>query len=134
MNPHYPLVAERAAHRCEYCHAPEAIFNVPFEVEHIIPLGKDGADEASNWALACRSCNLNKSDYIESLDALTRERVRLFHPRQDRWTDHFAVESTPPFHIHGQTAIGRATLEQLKINSLRQLAARAQWIELRLFP
>jgi hypothetical protein len=37
VNPHYPLVAERAAHRCEYCHAPEAIFNFPFEVEHIIP-------------------------------------------------------------------------------------------------
>lgn len=38
MNPNYPPVAERAGHRCEYCHAPEAIFNVLFEVEHIIPL------------------------------------------------------------------------------------------------
>jgi len=42
MNPHYPLVAERAGHRCEYCHAPETIFNVPFEVEHFIPLAKEG--------------------------------------------------------------------------------------------
>ena len=37
MNPNYPFVAERACHRCEYCHAPEAIFNFPFEVEHIVP-------------------------------------------------------------------------------------------------
>ena len=27
MNPRYSRVAERAAHCCEYCQAPEAIFN-----------------------------------------------------------------------------------------------------------
>ena len=37
MNDWYPLVAERAGHRCEYCLAPEAVFNFPFEVEHIFP-------------------------------------------------------------------------------------------------
>ena len=37
MNPRYAPVAERAGHRCEYCRAPEAIFNFPFEVEHIVP-------------------------------------------------------------------------------------------------
>ena len=58
MNPHYPLVAPRAAHHCEYCRAPEAVFNMAFEVEHIIPPLHGGLDEASNWALACRSCNL----------------------------------------------------------------------------
>ena len=47
MNPRYPFVAERAAHRCEYCRAPEAIFNFPFEVEHIIPLSRDGHDDDS---------------------------------------------------------------------------------------
>jgi hypothetical protein len=36
MNPRHARVAARAAHRCEYCHAPEALFNFPFEVEHII--------------------------------------------------------------------------------------------------
>ena len=38
MNPHYPEVALRAGHRCEYCYAPEAVFNLPLEVEHIVPL------------------------------------------------------------------------------------------------
>lgn len=28
MNPFYTLVADRAAHRCEYCHAPELVFNL----------------------------------------------------------------------------------------------------------
>ncbi len=29
MNPHYTQVALMAGHRCEYCHAPEAVFNLP---------------------------------------------------------------------------------------------------------
>ena len=57
MNTYYAGVAERAGHRCEYCHAPEAIFNLPFEVEHIVPTSRDGPDDESNQALACRACN-----------------------------------------------------------------------------
>lgn len=44
MNPRYASVAARAGHRCEYCHAPEAVFNFPFEVEHVVPPGLLGAD------------------------------------------------------------------------------------------
>jgi hypothetical protein len=134
MNPNYALVAERARHRCEYCHAPEAVFNVPFEVEHIVPLAQGGLHKDSNWALACRSCNLNKSDRTSSTDPETQQQVRLFHPRKDNWSHHFAVGDTPPFHVHGLTPIGRATVEQMKMNSSLQLAARAQWMVLRLFP
>ena len=134
MNPNYPLVAERAGHRCEYCHAPEAVFNMPFEVEHIIPLTKDGSDEASNWALACRACNLSKSNHIDGIDPLTQQRVRLFHPRQDKWTEHFAVDEVSLFNLQGRSPIGRATIVLLRMNSHLQLAARAQWLELRLFP
>ena len=54
MNRHYAGVAERAGHRCEYYHAPEAVFNLPFEVEHIVPTSRDGPDEESNQALALR--------------------------------------------------------------------------------
>ena len=41
-------VAERAGHRCEYCHAREAIFNLPFEVEQIVPTSRGGPDDESN--------------------------------------------------------------------------------------
>lgn len=37
MNPNYTSVANRANHCCEYCRAPEIIFNFAFEVEHIRP-------------------------------------------------------------------------------------------------
>ncbi|WP_293142745.1 HNH endonuclease [Okeania sp. SIO3I5] len=60
MNPKYPFVAKRAKHLCEYCYAPEVIFNLAFEVEHIIPIAKGGLNEVQNLALACRICNLRK--------------------------------------------------------------------------
>ena len=82
MNPRHGRVAERAAHRCEYCRAPEAVFNFPFEVEHIVPTFCGGADLESNWALSCRACNLHKGVHREAIDAQTGVLVPLFHPRQ----------------------------------------------------
>ncbi len=84
MNPRYQRVALRAGHRCEYCHAPEVIFNFPFEVEHIIPLSRDGEDTESNWALSCRSCNLHKWSHVSGMDAKGQKENRLFHPREDQ--------------------------------------------------
>jgi hypothetical protein len=52
MNPHYASVAERAQHRCEYCQAPEIVFNFPFEVEHIILISRQGNTDEANLALA----------------------------------------------------------------------------------
>lgn len=133
MNPRYPRVAQRAAHHCEYCRAPEATFNFPFEVEHVLPLVRGGLDEESNWDLSCRSCNLHKSNHTEGFDPETRMPARLFHPRQERWNDHFRVEAAGG-RILGVTAVGRATVNCLQMNSPAQLAARGQWMRLRLFP
>jgi 5-methylcytosine-specific restriction endonuclease McrA len=91
MNPHYPEVALRAEHRCEYCHAPEAVFNLPLEVEHIVPLARGGEDTTANWALACRACNLYKATHVSGQDLISEAVVRLFHPRADRWEEHFDV-------------------------------------------
>ncbi|ASC69451.1 hypothetical protein XM38_003780 [Halomicronema hongdechloris C2206] len=60
MNPLYAAVAERANHRCEYCQAPEVVFSFPFEVEHSVPLARQGPHDKTNLALAYRSCNLRK--------------------------------------------------------------------------
>src|SRR5262249_45523284 len=109
MNPHYPSVAERASHRCEYCHPPHALFNFPFEVEHVIPSSQEGADDDFNLALACRACNLNKSDHLSSRDELTGADVQLFNPRQDRWEEHFVVDEATT-EIRGLTSVGRATV------------------------
>ena len=132
MNPRYPSVALRAKHRCEYCHAPEIMFNCVFEVEHIEPSAGGGSSEDDNLALACRWCNLNKSDFTEGVDSDTGEAVRLFNPRIDRWDDHFTVEVDET--IRATTPIGRVTVSRLQMNSTRQLLARQRWRVLRLFP
>lgn len=133
MNPHYEIVAARAQHRCEYCRAPEAIFNFPFEVEHIIPISAGGEDGERNLALACRSCNVRKGVHVEQVDPVSMTTVRLYRPREDSWNDHFYVESTTAV-INGRTAIGRATVARLRMNGSTQLVARRLWIRLGLFP
>jgi len=45
VNPYYRAIAQRANHRCEYCKAPEVVFNFPFEVEHIIPLSQKDSND-----------------------------------------------------------------------------------------
>jgi hypothetical protein len=133
MNAHYSVVAQRARHRCEYCRAPEAIFNFPFEVEHILPSSQQGVDLENNLALACRSCNLSKSSHVTARDDETKGTVRLFHPRIDLWDEHFEFIAETGI-IRGQTPIGRATAERLCVNSRLQREARSQWIRLGLYP
>jgi hypothetical protein len=133
MNPHYGPVAERAAHRCEYCQAPEAVFNLPFEVEHIVPCARGGDDKASNLALSCRSCNLWKSDSLNAIDPLTGNSFKLFNPRLNRWEDHFRVDQATG-RLTGLTGIGRAAIDRLHMNRSTQVVARRQWMRLKLFP
>jgi hypothetical protein len=133
MNPHYPQVALRAGHRCEYCHAPEAMFNLPLEVEHIVPVARGGEDTAANWALACRACNLYKATHVSGPDPASTVVVRLFHPRVDQWEDHCHV-APESGEMVGRTAIGRATVVRLGLNSTAQVTARRQWMRLGLCP
>ena len=133
MNPNYRFVALRAGHRCEYCQAPEVVFNFPFEVEHIIALVHNGANAEYNWALACRACNLRKGIYSSHIDPLTQATVRLYHPRQDNWEQHFSID-VETGEFQGSTAIGRATIARLDMNHPTQLFARQLWMRLGLFP
>ena len=133
MNPRYAEVALRAGHRCEYCHAPEAVFNLPLEVEHITPVSRGGIDAEANWALACRSCNLHKASHLSGIDPESQAEIRLFLPRDDRWEHHFQVDGESG-RMEGRTPIGRGTVARLQINSEAQVAARRQWMRLGLFP
>jgi hypothetical protein len=132
MNPNYAFVARRAGYICEYCHAPEAVFNLQFEVEHIKPLAAGGDNSESNLALSCRSCNLYKSDNISFLDEITQRKARLFNPRRHIWKNHFQLDYQTG-KISGLTAIGRATAACLKMNGKIQVSARIQWVKLGLF-
>jgi hypothetical protein len=127
------MVAKRAGHCCEYCRAPEAIFNFPFEVEHIVPTSRGGADHASNWALSCRACNLHKHVSVEAPDPETRRTVPLFNPRRDLWDEHFRVEEATAALV-GLSPTGRATIAWLRMNRPAQVEARRQWMRLKIFP
>ncbi len=133
MNPHYAQVALRAQHRCEYCGAPETMFNFPFEVEHVIPLAHGGQENPANWALSCRSCNLYKAAHLTDADPETGQEVPLYHPRHDAWGKHFEID-VETGALLGKTSIGRATIICLHMNSDTQLLARRLWIRLGIFP
>ncbi len=133
MHPQYAKVAARAGRVCEYCHAPEIISNMAFEVEHIIPRAKNGSDELDNLALSCRICNLRKSNHLDGIDPLTQAIAPLFNPRRHIWSEHFEKQPYPPYQIIGKTAIGRATATRLELNSSLQLRAREFWVALGIF-
>lgn len=133
MNPYYIAIAQRASHRCEYCKAPEVVFNFPFEVEHVVPLSRQGSNNEANLALACRSCNLHKGNRIGGVTSRANAEVRFFHPREDLWSEHFKV-SHESGEILGITPVGEVTVQYLGMNSSAQVAARQLWIRLGLFP
>jgi hypothetical protein len=115
-------VQSRARNRCEYCrlrqqHDP---FHT-FHVEHIIARQHRGDNKLDNLALACHQCNLHKGTNLASFDPDTNEVVRLFHPRKDRWADHFKFDGP---RILGVSAIGRTTAWLLQMNSEERLELR----------
>ncbi|MEH2219062.1 MAG: hypothetical protein V7K72_18475 [Nostoc sp.] len=59
--------------------------------------------------------------------------VRLFHPRENQWSEHFQVD-VESGKIKGMTPGGEVTVESLAMNSPAQVAARQLWIRLGLFP
>jgi hypothetical protein len=116
------LVRQRAGERCEYCRLLQQHDRFhTFHVEHIVARQHRGGDMAENLALACNQCNLHKGTNLSSVDLHTGEVVRLFHPRRDRWQDHFELQG---FYIVGKTEIGRTTAWLLQMNSEERLELR----------
>ena len=109
------FIRGRANHSCEYCRMPqEAEPFFTYHVEHIVARQHGGGDEDGNLALACYYCNAHKGPNLSGLDPESGALVRLFHPRQDQWDEHFERNGVI---IVGRTAIGRATVGLLKMNA-----------------
>jgi HNH endonuclease len=124
-------VRQRARDRCEYCYLPASFYPLPFHVDHIIARQHGGRIVVENLALACLHCNRHKGPNIAGTDPETGELVRLFHPRRDLWSDHFAWAEA---RLDGQTAVGRATIFVLAINDADFLAVREALIREQVFP
>lgn len=116
-------VRERAGHRCEYCQLPEVDSPLAaLHIEHIIPKIHGGADDLDNLALACIDCNLHKGSNLTGIDPNTKRVTELFHPRRQRWDEHFEWHG---LEVLGKTTIGRTTVRVLHMNSEDQLALRS---------
>lgn len=108
-------VAEQAKGCCEYCRSQEKFSTQSFSTEHITPRSRGGGSVAGNLAFACQGCNAHKYNKIEGIDPLSKENAPLFHPRRQKWTDHFGWSSDFSLII-GFTPTGRSTVEALKLN------------------
>jgi 5-methylcytosine-specific restriction endonuclease McrA len=80
-----------------------------------MPVSKDGGTDLDNLALACPGCNGHKYNKTTHPDPVDGTLIPLFNPRTQRWQDHFTWNDDFS-HIVALTAIGRATLEALKLN------------------
>lgn len=118
------IVVDRAQARCEYCQTPARISPDPFSVEHILPSSNQGATEVDNLALSCQGCNSYKHTFTSAFDAATGIMAPLFHPRRDKWSEHFAW-SNGYREIRGTTAIGRATIVRLRLNRVELVNLRS---------
>ena len=119
-------VVRRARNRCEYCGLSQDGQEATFHVDHVVPLADGGPTIAANLALACVSCSLRKEARRSAVDPVTRRKVPLFHPRRQRWTDHFRWDGVA---VIGRTATGRATVAALEMNRPLILAIRAEEVE-----
>jgi len=121
-------VSSRAKSRCEYCrlHADHAYFT--HEVDHIYAEKHGGDTLDINLCLACADCNRHKGSDLCSLDPVTGDVVTLFHPRRDKWYEHFSLLETGL--IEPLTATGRVTERVLRFNRVELVADRARLMSL----
>ena len=80
-----------------------------------------GLSGPDNLAYSCLRYNAWKGSDIGSIDAGTGIFVRLFHPRRERWVDHFKFQGAV---IEPLTDEGKATVRLLKLNLDKRVAER----------
>ena len=125
------LVVERASGLCEYCliHQEDAHFTFP--VDHIISRKHRGPTAEANLALACLRCNVAKGTDPGAFIGHPRKLVRLYHPREDRWSEHFRLDAA---RIVPLTEVGEATVQLLDLNASDRLLLRRALIRAGRYP
>src|SRR5262245_12781552 len=124
-------VRARAKGQCEYCRLPQSYYGLSFTIDHIVARQHGGKSQLNNLALACPRCNLNKGPNIAGIDPETKQLIPLFHPRRDRWSDHFRWRGP---RLIGLTPVGRGTIQVLNINDANSVQVRRDLIADGVFP
>jgi len=118
-------VRERARERCEYCLIPESATFATHWIDHIVAEKHGGKTEADNLANSCILCNQHKGSDLTSILPETGEIIALFHPRRNRWADHFRLTHG---RIEPLTPTGRVTERLLHFNEPERIAEREQLV------
>jgi hypothetical protein len=74
----------------------------------------------------CVLCNAYKGPNLSGIDPETGKLTTLFHLRRHKWSYHFRYEGGT---LIGRTAIGRTTIDVLRINLGNLVAIREVLIE-----
>ncbi len=106
---------------CKYCRIPERLTLAEHEIDHVIALKHGGQSAVENLALCCTICNRFKGSDIASIDIETGQVTPLFHPRLDRWNEHFELRNG---EIAGLSAKGRVTVRLLQMNRPARIGER----------
>ena len=111
----------RAGGICEYCHISDRDDRLPFQPDHIIAIQHGGSDDPDNLAYTCVSCNKYKGPNVAGINPATHRAVRLFHPRRDRWKEHFRWDGSV---LVGKTVTAQVTISLLRINRPERVELR----------
>ncbi len=106
-------IRERAGGCYEYCHIRDEFDVQPFQLDHIRAQKHSGRTTTMNLAWACLPCNSYKGSNVAGYDPESNTLHPLFNPREDAWEEHFVWDG--PLLV-GLTAIGRTTIEVLRVN------------------
>jgi hypothetical protein len=128
-------VRASAKNRCGYCQSSQKYVLGILEIEHIIPTAAGGSNNEDNLWLSCRLCNGYKGSQTTAIDPTDDssvgksppKQVKLFNPRVQKWSQHFAW-SEDGLYIIGLTACGRATVLALKLNNACAVTVRQNWV------
>jgi hypothetical protein len=94
-------------------------------IDHIVAEKHGGKTETENLANCCVLCNQRKGSDLSSIDYATGQIAPLFHPRRDRWAEHFRFVGS---RIEPLTATGRATERLLQLNHADRIEERERLV------
>lgn len=121
-------VVNKFQSRCAYCQTQQQISGVRLTVDHIIPESLGGVTEESNLCLACWDCNLYKAARIAIYDKFEQQAIRLFHPQNQLWPDHFEWNDDGLLIVE-KTVTGRVSISALRMNRLELTSSRKLWVK-----
>ncbi|XZE18346.1 HNH endonuclease [Pirellulaceae bacterium SH449] len=123
---------DRAHDACEYCLLPQRSQEATFHIDHIVPRREGGETDVVNLAFACVTCSLRKGARMFAIDPQSQWTVRLFHPREETWSEHFRLNDE--FEFEGLSPTGRATIVAMGMNRPAIVSIRKELHLLGRFP